>query len=83
MEMLRLLSGLPQNFSPKIYVIAKTDSKSINKILDFEKNMKEKHEGMSKVIDFSYAQEAYTSHVDLYHYLFMIFSIQMKLTFTI
>ena len=53
MEMLRLLGGLPQNFSPKIYVIAKTDSKSIIKVLDFEKKLDEKHEGMSKVIDFS------------------------------
>ena len=52
MEMLRLLSGLPQQFSPKVYVIAMTDSKSIKKVFDFEKAMDEEHEGKSKVFDF-------------------------------
>ena len=55
MEMLQLLSGLSEHFSPKIYVVARTDTKSAIKVLDFEKTLNEKHKGKSKVISSSLA----------------------------
>ena len=54
MEMLQLLSGLSEHFSPILYVVAKTDTKSASKVLDFEKALSEKHRGKSKVISCSF-----------------------------
>ena len=51
MEMLQLLSRLPYCFSPKLYIIAETDSKSVLKVLNFEKALDEKNEQKSKVME--------------------------------
>ena len=39
-ELLRLLSSLPKDFTPRVYIIASSDKMSLNKINDFESKLK-------------------------------------------
>ena len=54
MEIVELLRGLSQRFSPKVYIIADTDNKSNLKVLDFEKELESKFGGKSKVMKFKF-----------------------------
>lgn len=48
-EILRLVTGLSVNFTPKVYVLADTDERSEHKVREVEEDLNRKFDGKSKV----------------------------------
>lgn len=82
-ELIRLMSSLPNNFTPRVYILATSDKMSLNKINSFEENYKLADSGKYEIYRIPRSREVRQSWISTVWTTLYAFAHSMPLVWSI